>query len=111
MQSPLDRTAMTTSEKLLLRGATSYVAMRKEQISYRLSYTARIAAYKIWAAIRPPIERSQARPLAKCVTREIRNSTKKTMNNIFAMPAEAIATPVKPNTPAINAITKNTKAQ
>lgn len=38
-------------------------------------------------------------------------STIKTKNNIFAIPAEAAATPPNPNTPAIIATIKNVKAQ
>jgi hypothetical protein len=44
----------------------------------------------------------------------IRVSTKRTMNiknNIFAMPAKAIAIPVNPKRAAIKEITKNTIAQ
>ena len=40
-------------------------------------------------------------------TNEIMNSTKKTKNTIFAIPAAAPATPPKPKTAAINAIIKN----
>src|SRR5579872_3863262 len=50
-------------------------------------------------------------PLAKWVTIEIRNSTRKMMNSILAIPAEATAIPVNPKTPAINATTKKTSAQ
>jgi hypothetical protein len=39
------------------------------------------------------------------------NKTTKTKNRILAMPANAIAMPVKPNKAAINEITKNTIAQ
>jgi hypothetical protein len=37
--------------------------------------------------------------------------TKKTINNIFAMPALSAAIPPKPKTPAIIASTKKTRAQ
>jgi hypothetical protein len=39
------------------------------------------------------------------------NKTMKIKNNIFAMPAKAIAIPVKPNRAAIREIIKNTSAQ
>jgi hypothetical protein len=51
------------------------------------------------------------RPLPRWAIKEIRNSTRKTTNSNFAMPAAATAMPVKPKTPAMSATTKNTNAQ
>ena len=48
-----------------------------------------------------------ARPAIRATTK----ITRKRKNSIFAMPAEAAATPPKPNTAAMIAVTKNTRAQ
>jgi hypothetical protein len=47
----------------------------------------------------------------RCVASETTNSTRKITNNNFATPAAATATPVKPNTPAMSAITRNISVQ
>jgi hypothetical protein len=50
-------------------------------------------------------------PLSALTCRDIANRTKNTKKHIFAKPTEAPAMPPKPNTPAINAITKNVIAK
>jgi hypothetical protein len=47
----------------------------------------------------------------KCVTSEIKSSTRKTKNKIFAIPADAPAMPPNPMAPATRATIKKTKAQ
>jgi len=49
--------------------------------------------------------------LDMCATRENKNRIRNTKNRIFAMLAAAIATPPNPRIAAINATTKNVKAQ
>jgi hypothetical protein len=50
-------------------------------------------------------------PLAACATSDTRNSTKKTKNSIFAIPAALAAIPPKPSTAAIRAMIRKVKAQ
>jgi len=45
------------------------------------------------------------------MTSDARNSTRKIANKIFAIPAAASANPLNPNTAAMRAIKRNSKAQ
>jgi len=49
--------------------------------------------------------------LAKPITRETKNRTRKIPKRIFAIEADAAAIPVKPKTPAIKAMIKNVIVQ
>src|ERR1043166_499774 len=64
-------------------------------------------SHRLLRLLRYNVRLLPARPAIKAITKMTRNRK----NRIFAIPADAAATPPKPNTAAITAITKNTKAQ